>query len=399
MGLFMVGMSGRMVPAMAMILGSIEPHRRGSFMSVQSSVQHISGAIGAYVGGLIVAEAADKSLVHFDRAGWLAAALTAVSLVLAARIRPLPTAKPMTAGMSLGAADQAMGEAPGDPLPAVEARLSVGRTFDTPAPDRADFFALSPRRSSVIFCLFVHHNRPEAPVMKRRILAAFGIGMVASVCLAADKADVEKERAKLQGTWQLVSAETDGKPTPGDVCAKFRVMIAGEKFSVRFGDEVLVHDVYWDIDPTTDPKSTTDTISDGPDKGKKIRGIYRLEGDKLTTCAGPLDGPRPTEFTGKAGQRADAAGAPPREGRGLEGRGHQGRAEAVRGDVEVRLDGVRTARPSPRRASRIRAWSSRATDSRRRATRRPQGTFSVDPTVKPKTIDIILAAGERGRRR
>ena len=46
MGLFMVGMSGRMVPAMAMILGSIEPRRRGSFMSVQSSVQHISGASG-----------------------------------------------------------------------------------------------------------------------------------------------------------------------------------------------------------------------------------------------------------------------------------------------------------------------------------------------------------------
>ncbi len=82
MGLFMVGMSGRMVPAMAMILGSIEPRRRGSFMSVNSSVQHISAAIGAYAGGLIVTEAADGSLViHYSRVGWLAAAISAVALV------------------------------------------------------------------------------------------------------------------------------------------------------------------------------------------------------------------------------------------------------------------------------------------------------------------------------
>ncbi|HEY2157550.1 MAG TPA: MFS transporter [Isosphaeraceae bacterium] len=120
MGVFMVGMSGRMVPAMAMILGSIEPRRRGSFMSVNSSVQHISAAIGAYVGGLIVVDAADGSLLHYSRVGWLAAAMSAVALVTAALIRPLPMARPMTPAMCLGAADQAVGD-PGDPLAAVEA--------------------------------------------------------------------------------------------------------------------------------------------------------------------------------------------------------------------------------------------------------------------------------------
>ena len=49
----------------------------------------------------MVTEAADKSLVGFDRVGWLAAGLTAVSLVLAARIKPLPAAKPMTTAFSL----------------------------------------------------------------------------------------------------------------------------------------------------------------------------------------------------------------------------------------------------------------------------------------------------------
>ncbi len=119
MGLFMVGMAGRMVPAMAMIMGSIEPRRRGAYMSVHSSVQHISGGLGAYLGGLIVGEASDGSLLDYSRVGWVAAGITVVSLVLAARLRPLPSARPMTAGMSLGAADAAMGD-PGDPLPAVE---------------------------------------------------------------------------------------------------------------------------------------------------------------------------------------------------------------------------------------------------------------------------------------
>ena len=39
--------------------------------------------------------------------------------------------------------------------------------------------------------------------MKGAFLAAFGIGVVTSACVAADKAEVEKERTKFQGTWQL----------------------------------------------------------------------------------------------------------------------------------------------------------------------------------------------------
>ena len=44
---------------------------------------------------------------------------TAISLALATQLRPMPFVKPTTAGISLGAADQAVGD-PGDPLPAVE---------------------------------------------------------------------------------------------------------------------------------------------------------------------------------------------------------------------------------------------------------------------------------------
>jgi DHA1 family inner membrane transport protein len=119
MGLFMVATSGRMVAALAMIIGSVEPARRGSFMSVYSSVQHISAGIGAYIAGLIVAQAADGRILHFDTVGWLSIAATALSLFLASRLRPGSSKERMTAGLSLGAADQAICD-PGDPLPTIE---------------------------------------------------------------------------------------------------------------------------------------------------------------------------------------------------------------------------------------------------------------------------------------
>src|SRR4029077_11916499 len=51
----------------------------------------------------------------------------------------------------------------------------------------------------------------------------------------------------------------------------------------------------------TTPKSTEDTLADELRHGKKIRGIYQLEGDKLTSCVGAIDSPRPTEFSSKPG--------------------------------------------------------------------------------------------------
>ena len=38
-------------------------------------------------------------------------------------------------------------------------------------------------------------------------------------------------------------------------------------------------------------------MSDGPDKGKQIHGIYELEGDTLAACVGRPDKPRPEKFS------------------------------------------------------------------------------------------------------
>ena len=53
-GSLMVCNVGRMIAAVALITGSVEPRLRGGFMSANSSVQHIACGFGSYVGGMII---------------------------------------------------------------------------------------------------------------------------------------------------------------------------------------------------------------------------------------------------------------------------------------------------------------------------------------------------------
>ena len=117
---------------------------------------------------------------------------------------------------------------------------------------------------------------------------------------ASEKAKaIAAELAKFQGTWQLISAETNGKKLPEDQAKQIRVNIDGDHHTVTFGDKVMARQVKFVFDPTARPKITEDTLEEGPNKGKKIRGIYVLDGDILTSCVGAIDGPRPTEFSAK----------------------------------------------------------------------------------------------------
>jgi uncharacterized protein (TIGR03067 family) len=107
----------------------------------------------------------------------------------------------------------------------------------------------------------------------------------------------KKELAKLGGTWQLVSAETDGKKLPEEQVKQIRVVIKAGKHTVYFGETVVAEGVAFRIDPTKSPKEVEDTLQDG----RKIRGIYELDGDTLRSCVAAPDKERPTEFTGKKG--------------------------------------------------------------------------------------------------
>jgi predicted MFS family arabinose efflux permease len=89
--LFMVATSIRWVPLMAMITASAEPHQRGSFMSVNSSVQQMVMGLAPLLAGIIVGEDPDAGtgapLRGFGWVGLVAAAAMVASVVLAGRLR------------------------------------------------------------------------------------------------------------------------------------------------------------------------------------------------------------------------------------------------------------------------------------------------------------------------
>ena len=79
---------------MAMVTSCVEPRRRGSFMSPNSAVQHLSTGLGALIGGAIVRPAPDGAFTRYGLVGWLACATTLASLSLAARVRAHQPAAP-----------------------------------------------------------------------------------------------------------------------------------------------------------------------------------------------------------------------------------------------------------------------------------------------------------------
>ncbi len=115
-GALMVSNVGRMIAAMAMITSSVEPSRRGGFMSANSSVQHLACGVAASIGGLIIARPENgpsdgPPLEHFGVVGWIAAIASLLSLFLAGRLRIYGQAAPSAESLSLPAAAEACADA------------------------------------------------------------------------------------------------------------------------------------------------------------------------------------------------------------------------------------------------------------------------------------------------
>ena len=73
---FFILFGARFVPAMALITSTVEPKLRGSFMSINSSVQQLSAGLASFGAGLIVQESASGRLLHFSWVGLVACAIT-----------------------------------------------------------------------------------------------------------------------------------------------------------------------------------------------------------------------------------------------------------------------------------------------------------------------------------
>jgi uncharacterized protein (TIGR03067 family) len=123
---------------------------------------------------------------------------------------------------------------------------------------------------------------------------------VACTALADDKAEVEKEANKFQGTWTIESSVSDGQALPAESLKGLVVIFEGDKHTVKNGDEVIQVGTQ-KIDPSKSPKTIDVTMTEGPSKGAVMLGIYEFDGDTMKACFDPSGKKRPTEFKSEVG--------------------------------------------------------------------------------------------------
>jgi uncharacterized protein (TIGR03067 family) len=128
-------------------------------------------------------------------------------------------------------------------------------------------------------------------------------GLIAVVVLIAANPDddaAKKDLEKLQGNWQLISMERDGKKTPQEDAKKITLTIQGNKFVLRKDGEVISEGTM-SLDPTRKPKEIDETITTGPNKGKVFSAIYEIDDEHHKICFAAAGKERPTAFSSLPG--------------------------------------------------------------------------------------------------
>ena len=140
--------------------------------------------------------------------------------------------------------------------------------------------------------------------MRISLVALFcAVGFAASGgsgTLAGDKAALEKEVRKFQGTWTFESSETGGKELPASELAGLILTFEGDKHTVKKGNE-MVQVGTQKLDPSKSPKAIDVTLTEGVNKGAVMLGIYEINGDTLKVCFDAAGKKRPTEFKSAPG--------------------------------------------------------------------------------------------------
>jgi predicted MFS family arabinose efflux permease len=87
--IFMVFVSGRFVPAMALMISSVEPRLRGGFMSINSAIQQLGLGAASLLAGSVIGHSATGTLSRYWLVGFIAVGATLLAIALAWRVKPV----------------------------------------------------------------------------------------------------------------------------------------------------------------------------------------------------------------------------------------------------------------------------------------------------------------------
>jgi len=118
-----------------------------------------------------------------------------------------------------------------------------------------------------------------------RVLPA-GVLLLFALGVSADDAASKKMLKDLEGSYSAISMSKAGEPAPDEYLKTISFNVKGDTFTVTFkkGDASEDKAATAVIDSTQKPIAIDLTPKDGPEVGKPMLGIIKIEKDSITLC-------------------------------------------------------------------------------------------------------------------
>jgi uncharacterized protein (TIGR03067 family) len=207
------------------------------------------------------------------------------------------------------------------------------------------------------------------------------------------KDDAKNDADSLQGGWTMALAFINGEELPAEQAKSAQLVIEDDRYHAKLGAAASTSTIK--VDASKSPKEIDLTFIDGDQKGKTVKGIYKLSGDDLTICRGLTEmEARPTDFAAPVDsglllvtwKRSKTVVSEKTKAINEELK----RFEATWRFVEIEVGGRKIPEKAFEKDALILKGKRFASFV---AGKLVHGDFKIDPVARPKAIDIIFTEG------